>query len=296
MRMESIAAGMVLLLAGTAGPAGAAFREEHLNLRVQVTAAGGKQVERTLTVMVFSDPANPQPAPVMVLNHGRSSTAAGRREVGQARFTEASRFFVQRGFIVAVPTRIGYGVTGGDDIEHTGSCGKKDYPPGYAAAAQQTLAVLAKVRERPDAAKDRAVVAGISFGGTTAVTIAAMNTPGVQAGINFAGGGGGDPKGRPQNPCGQPGLKKLFADYGKTAKIPTLWVYAENDMYFGPKLPRVWFDAYRAAGGPGEFVLFPPHGEDGHGLFTRAPQVWQPRVGDFLSARGFPPPPARPGS
>jgi dienelactone hydrolase len=296
MRKVLLAAGMLLLLASQAGGVRAAFREEQLNLPVKVTAARGKQVERTLTVMVFSDPANPQPAPVMVLNHGRSSTAAGRREVGRARFTEASRFFVQRGFIVAVPTRIGYGVTGGDDIESTGGCGSKDYPPGYSVAAQQTLAVLAKVRERADAAKDRAVVAGISFGGTTAITIAALNSPGVQAGINFAGGGGGDPKGRPQNPCGQPALKKLFADYGKTAKIPTLWVYAENDMYFGPRLPRVWFDAYRAAGGPGEFVMFAPHGEDGHGLFTRAPQVWQPRVAEFLSARGFPQPPPRSGN
>jgi dienelactone hydrolase len=55
------------------------------------------------------------------------------------------------------------------------------YPPGYAAAAQQTLAVLEAVRQRPDAARDRAVVMGQSFGGATAVTIAGLNPAGVQA-------------------------------------------------------------------------------------------------------------------
>ena len=281
---------LLLLAVGAVAGARAALLEEQLNVPVKVTVAGGKVIERTLTVMVFSDANNPRPAPVMILNHGRSGQASGRRAVGRARFTEASRFFVERGFIVAVPTRIGYGVTGGEDIEFTGDCGSKDYPPGYAAAAQQTLAVLEKVRQRADAAKDRTVVAGISFGGTTAITIAALKTPGVQAAINFAGGGGGNPVQRPQNPCGQPALKRMFADYGKTARIPTLWIYAENDMFFGPKLPRQWFDAFRKEGGKGEFVLYPPHGEDGHGLFTRAPRVWQPRVAEFLQASAFAPP------
>lgn len=36
-----------------------------------------------------------------------------------------------------------------------------------------------------------------------------------------------------------------------------------------------------------EFVQFPPHGDDGHLLFTRFPQVWQPVVADFLRRQGF---------
>jgi hypothetical protein len=118
--------------------------------------------------------------------------------------------------------------------------------------------------------------------------LAAENPPGVLAAINFAGGGGGDPKGRPQNPCGADLLKRMFANYGKTARIPTLWIYTENDQWMGHKLPREWFDAFRVAGGMGEYVLFPPLGDDGHGLFSKAPAIWQPKVLEFLRANGYP--------
>ncbi|MCE2907968.1 MAG: hypothetical protein ACK5Y8_13900 [Betaproteobacteria bacterium] len=59
-------------------------------------------------------------------------------------------------------------------------------------------------------------------------------------------------------------------------------MYVENDQWSGPVYPRQWFDAFQAAGGQGEFVLFPPNGKDGHGLFTQDPAAWRPTVLDFL--------------
>jgi homoserine acetyltransferase len=96
---------------------------------------------------------------------------------------------------------------------------------------------------------------------------------------------------QPQKPCGPEKLERLFRDYGKTAKVPMLWVYTENDMYFGPELPRRWHQAFRAAGGQSEFVQFSPQGDDGHLLFYRYPSLWQPKVAAFLQAQGFAPPP-----
>ncbi|MFO1424949.1 MAG: alpha/beta hydrolase [Candidatus Competibacteraceae bacterium] len=255
---------------------------------VNVTDSSGNDVSQDIMVTIFHDDDAPMPYPALVLNHGRAPHAEKRAALGRAQYSAASRWLAQLGFMVAVPTRIGYGVSGGKDVEFTGDCGNKDYAPGYAVSATQTLAVLEYLRGRKEVEKDRAVIMGQSFGGTTAITIAAMNPPGVQAVVNFAGGGGGNSKTRPQNPCGQSKLKKLFADYGKTAHIPTLWIYTENDLYMGPKLPKVWFDAFRSSGGTGEFVLFPPNGEDGHGLFTHAPEVWQPKVLEFLRANGYP--------
>ena len=267
--------------------------EEQVDLPVEVVDGYGKAIAQTIKVTVFSDDRNPRPAPVMVINHGRAGDAQGRLALGRARYAEISLFFVQRGFIVAVPTRIGYGVSGGDDVEDTGGCSSKRYSPAYAAAARQTLAVMDMVRRRPDAAQDRAAIVGQSYGGAVAVTMASLNPPGVQASINFAGGGGGNPKAMPQRPCSPQQLERMFAGYGKTAKVPMLWIYTENDMYFGPKYPRQWFDAYVKAGAPAEFVQFPPHGEDGHALFSAFPEVWKGTVLQFLAAHGFDAPAAR---
>lgn len=261
--------------------------EQQLRVPVKVASAYGNDVARDIVVTVFHDNTTPQPYPLLVLNHGRSPDSAGRAAMGRARYSVASQWFAALGFMVGVPTRVGYGVTGGEDVEDSGQCSRKNYPPVYAAAAEQTLTVVSVLRDRADVAKDRTVVVGQSFGGTTAIALASRNLAGVQAAINFAGGGGGNPKTRPQEPCSPYWLERLFRDYGRTARIPTLWVYAENDMYFGPQLPRTWFSAYKAAGGIGEFQLFPPNGKDGHSLFTRAPEVWQPRVLEFLRANGF---------
>jgi dienelactone hydrolase len=279
-----LAVSIVSLLAQGAA---AAMREEQIDVPVRVADIYGKVIEQSIKVTVFRDDANPRPAPVLVLNHGRAIQPEARARMGRVRLLEASRFFVARGFIVAVPTRVGYGVSGGPDVEDTGVCTRKNYPPAYAASAEQALAALAAVRERPDAAKDRAIIMGQSFGGATAVAVASMNPSGVQATINFAGGGGGNPETQPQRPCVPQLLERMFKAYGQTARIPMLWVYAENDMYFGPTLPREWYDAYVSHGAPAEFVLFPPQGDDGHQLFYRFQPVWQPKVAEFLDAVGF---------
>lgn len=290
----AIGCAIVLQLAASA-PAQAKWIEEQMDLPVQVSDSYGKTIAQSIKLTLFRDDSNPTPAPVLVLNHGRSAEATERAAMGRARYLKASRYFVAQGFIVAVPTRIGYGDTGGQDVEDTGNCSSKRYEPGYAAALAQTVAVLEAVRSRPDADRERAVIAGQSFGGTTAIAAAAQRIPGVVAAINFAGGGGGNPKTRPQRPCAPQAMERLFGSYGKSARVPTLWIYTENDQYLGAEHPREWFKAFKDAGGVGEFEQFPPHGEDGHSLFTRFPEVWQPRVRAFLDGLGVAPLSRRPG-
>jgi dienelactone hydrolase len=267
-------------------PARAILQEQVIELPVTVANAYGKTESQPIKVTIFRDDAIAK-SPVLVLNHGRAVKAEDRARLGRARYSENARYFVGKGFVVLVPTRVGYGVSGGPDVEDSGSCGGKIYPPVYEAALQQTLAVLAHARELPYADSSRSLVVGQSFGGATAVAVAARNVPGVLAAVNFAGGGGGNPIDRPANPCRADLLVKLFASYGQTARMPTLWLYSENDKYFGKDHPQAWFKAFVAAGGKGEFVQLPPHGEDGHGSFTRNPGAWKPAFEDFLRRNGF---------
>lgn len=276
---------VLLLLAAPA--AQAKLHEQVIEVPVTVEDMFGKSIAANVVVTVFSDERNAQPAPVLVINHGRAPDAHDRASLGRAKYGEVARFFVANGFIVAVPTRIGYGVTGGADVEDSGACDRKHYAAGYLAAARETLAVLQAVRQRADASPYHGVVLGQSYGGMAAIAVASLNPPGVQAAINFAGGGGGNPRTRPQQPC-QPGsLERLFRDYGATARVPTLWIYTENDQYLGPGYPREWHAAFAQAGGRSEFVQYPPFGEDGHSLFTRAPKTWRPKVVEFLRTKGF---------
>jgi CubicO group peptidase (beta-lactamase class C family) len=131
---------------------------------------------------------------------------------------------------------------------------------------------------------NRGLVVGQSFGGATAIALAAKNLPGVMAAINFAGGGGGNPDKHPQHPCRDDLMGALFASYGATAKIPTLWFYSENDQYWGPAIPRTWFEGFVARGGTGKFVQLPSYKQNGHPIFTGAPAAWRAPFEDFLAS------------
>jgi dienelactone hydrolase len=260
--------------------------ERLLLVPVKVTDAYGKQIERDITVTVFEVPGRAS-YPLLVLSHGRPVDAAGRVRMGRVRYSEASRWFASLGYSVWVPTRIGYGVSGTeDDPEYTGTCQSKRYEPGYAVAAEQTLQVIEHAKRNAAIDARRVVAVGQSFGGTTSVAVAARNPAGLVAAINFAGGGGGNPATHPGTPCAPDSLRELFEGYGTSSRVPTLWVYTENDKWMGPRYTREWFEAFRARGGAGDFVMHPAFGEDGHALFTRGLALWRPIVERFLAKVG----------
>lgn len=278
----------VVVAALAAGAANARVVEEELDLPVRVSDAYGKAIAQTIKVTLFRDDAAAGPRPAIVINHGRAPDPAARAALGRSRYAEISRWFVGLGFIVALPTRIGYGLTGGDDVEGpVGACTSRRFGPGFTAAADETIAVIDHLRARPDVASERIVTLGQSYGGATTVAVAARNPAGVVAAINFAGGSGGDPANRAGNPCSPHEMERIYVEYGGRAKVPMLWVYTENDRYWGASYPKAWSQAYQRSGGNVRFVVMPPAGDDGHALFSRFPGLWQPVVAEFLRAQGF---------
>jgi len=280
-RTAGMVSAVALLLA--AGPAQSKTIEETIGLPVEaIDGRDGATISQKIQVTIYRDDAWRAKQPFMILNHGRSASAGDRAATRTGPYAANARYFVSRGFAVFLPVRIGYGASGGPDIEDTGACDAKNYPPGYEAAAQQSLAVIAHAKAQPYVDAQRGIVLGQSFGGTTAITLAARGVPGVLAAVNFAGGGGGRPMSHPGQPCHHDRLTRMFAAYGATARIPTLWVYSENDRYWGQDKPREWFSAFLKAGGQGRYVQLPPYKEDGHPSFTGQPQAWKPEFEAFV--------------
>lgn len=284
LRIACLGAAMALGVSAAA----AAVVEEIISIPVEVVDRHGKAVKQPITVTVFRNDARAK-APFLVLNHGRSGRPEERSKLGRARFPGNAKYFVERGFAVFVPTRIGYGVSGGPDVEDSGRCNERDFPPGFEAAAQQTLAVVRHAKTLPYVAADKGIVVGQSFGGATAIAVAAKNEPGVLAAVSFAGGAGGRSKSHPGDPCRPDLLGKTFAGYGARARVPTQWLYSQNDQYWGARIPKGWFDGFVKTGGRGRFVELPPSGDDGHSSFSRNPNGWRPSFEAFMREIEFPP-------
>lgn len=285
MRLRFDACLFAAVLGLATAEAGAAMVEETFTVPVVVADRLGRAVYRHVVVTSFREPGQAS-YPVMVLNHGRAPDPDARRTVGRIRLQQPAAYFASLGFEVIVPTRIGYGATGGVDIENTGSCAQRDYEPVFRAAALQVLQVMRAVAQRPEVDGSRVVLLGQSFGGAISIAVAAQNPPGLRLAINFAGGAGGDPRLRPGNPCAPERMGDLFADYGARAHVPTLWIYAENDRYMG-NYPLDWFSAFRGAGGEGQFKSVPAFGRDGHQLFASGFEIWKPLVDEALRGAGF---------
>lgn len=255
--------------------------ERQFRVPVTVALEGQPRFSHDVIVTAFQDNQR-KPSRFMIILHGRAGTAAERAAYGRSRFVDVAQEFAAQGYAVFVPTRIGYGDTGGPDIEETGRCNAKDYVGGMVPATDEVIQLIAAIRKLPDMGQSAGVIVGQSVGGLLATSLAARKPPRVIAYVNFAGGAGGDPKKKPGQPCEPAKLTSAFAQFGAKARTPSLWLYSSNDLYWGPDYPREWFAAYRKAGGRVRFVALPPYGTDGHQSFSRNRDGWRDAVMQFL--------------
>lgn len=252
-------------------------------VRVPLLRGGDRTGEMLLT---HFRPEGQGPFPIVVMLHGRS--VSDRANPPRHRYLAVARYWTRRGFAVLVPTRLGYGETGVEpDAEYSGPCNAKNYRALLEAGVIQVSAALQYARRQPWADGGRVIVMGASVGGFITVAVAGRRLPGVIATINFSGGAGGDPQARPGNPCGPRQIEAAFAEAGRAAQVPGLFLYAENDRYWGADLPRRWHAAYVAAGGRARLVSAPPIGEDGHQLLNRGFRLWRKEIDRFLVELGF---------
>ena len=249
------------------------------NVRIP-TASGGSLAATILR------PDGDGPYGAVILNHGVSASARERARESADLLINSAAVFARRGYVVVMPLRRGFGATGGEMAEDPGSCANPDYFHAEANAADDVMAAYDYTRQLPYVDGSHMILAGQSAGGMVSIFTAGTRNPkGLVAVLSFAGGRGGDPDSTPGVPCAVEAVAKVFDALGKTMRVPVLFNYAENDLFFSPKVTRLWFQRFNANGANAEYVLQPPFGKDGHYLFadTLGVRYWLPTVEGFLS-------------
>lgn len=242
---------------------------------VRVPGPGGSELE----VAIYGEDGKRHP--LLLFNHGSPVDGSDRKTL-VARYGTPARWLAKRGFIVAVPTRRGYGNSTGRWAEDFGRCDRPDFVNAANATVADFRATIDYMAGQPNVDASKVVLVGHSAGGWGSISGDAARLPGIVAIVNFAGGRGGDPK--RGFACNETELVRAAGTFGAANRVPSLWIYAENDLFFRPELAGKLVEAYSKAGGQVTFIKAPASGKDGHGYYNAAPpdKSWGPAVTAFL--------------
>jgi len=273
------AAWLVLALALAATRPATAQDYTREELRIPMAAAGPPGLEALLI-----RPAGSGPYPLALLSHGAPRDGAARGTMSANRLYRQAVEFARRGFAALIVMRRGYGSSGGAYAENSGPCERRNYLRSARESATDLRAAIHAMKSRTDVATDGFIAVGVSAGGFASVALSADAPQGLAAAISFAGGRGSRAD---DDVCDENSLVRAFAALGSTSRIPTLWVYAQNDKFFGPALAHRMHAAFTGAGGRAQLIDAAAFGEDGHSLFSRGVAVWTPMVDEFLRAQNL---------
>ena len=260
------------------------IRLDALKIPAVISGSNGPATYQLEAIVLRPDDRLPHP--LAVLNHGSPRSADDRPTMSPYGMWAQAVAFARRGWVAVAFMRRGYGRSEGGWVENFGSCADPDYAAAGRAAASEIAAVAGFMTTQPYVAKGKWISVGVSAGGFATVALTADAPHDLAAAISFAPGRGSS---GPDTVCGEKQLGSAFAQYGKTSRIPLLWVSAENDHFFGPQLVAHLTAAFSNAGGNLAFVKTPPFGSDGHQLFNAATgiPIWSPIVDRFLKSNNL---------
>lgn len=274
-----------LLLVGVLGkkPSPPVYTRAVERLPTPWTDADGRA--QTLEAVVYRPIGAKGPLPTVVFNHG--STGTGQRPDW---FTltwtspEVAEYFTAKGWQVVFAQRRGRGKSDGLYDEGFGpdrsagySCQPAQSLPGLDRALADLDVVMAHVLQRPDVDKARLLIGGVSRGGILAVAYAGTRPDRFLGVVNFVGGWLGDGC-REAAAVNRSGFVR-----GAAMPRPTLWLYGARDSYYSLDHSRANFEAFRAAGGQGRWVVYElPPGQNGHNIYSD-PALWRADLDSYLA-------------
>lgn len=250
-------------------------------LRIPAPGAGKCGLE---AIMVR--PKEPGPHPLALISHGAPRNGNDRRRMRPEDWVPQAREFARRGWTAVIVMRRGYGDSGGDFAEGADACGRHpEYYRSGVESANDLRAAIKFLSGQPEVDPTHIISVGRSAGGFATVALTVDPPPGLVAGISFAGGRGSQAT---DDVCNEGDLINAFRAFGKDSRVPMLWIYAQNDHFFPPRLSAKFFQAFTEAGGVAELASAKPFGADGHKLFSQEGiSIWAPMVDAFLQKQNL---------
>jgi dienelactone hydrolase len=228
-------------------------------------------------MLVF--PADGARHPLALLSHGSPRKAEERPEMTANMLLPQATEFARRGWTAAIVMRRGYGSSGGGWEEGFGGCQHPDFLGASRKSVADLTTALKFLAGQPEVDATKILAVGQSRGGFSTMALAGEAPPGLVAAISFAGGAGSV---APDLVCGEESLDDAFRQFGKKARVPSLWIYAENDHFFAPAIARRFAEAFASGGNRPHFVMLAPFGDEGHSVFSKGIGLWAPLVDLFL--------------
>ena len=233
---------------------------------------------------IVARPAAAGRFPLVVISHGspRRITEPEKRDLDWADWIADD--FARRGWAAATVLRRGYGASYGAVADSYGACNEPQFRAAGLTSTQDIVQAVRYFQKQAFVDPTRLLLVGVSAGGFGSIAAASLAPTGVVAVVNFAGGRGSVSA---DVVCKPDELVEAYGDFGKTVRVPSLWIYSQNDHFFGPDLARRMFAAFKSSGAPGELIIAPPYQRDGHNLIFGQP-IWRDAVYDFLKRNHLP--------
>lgn len=242
----------------------------------------GKPVRLELLV---SKPQGAGPFPTVVFNHGSTGRGNNPELFRRSQSSPAlAAYFVERGWMVIFPQRRGRGASDGrydegfepDRSRYT--CHPNVSLAGLDRAIEDLDAAMSHIKARPDVRPDRMLIAGQSRGGILAIAYAGERRESFIGVVNFVGGWSGEA-------CmNATRINSSAFRRGGKFPHPTLWLYGEQDLFYSLDHSKANFEAFRAAGGKGEFHSYAVPGENRGHLVIAHPILWIDHLTKYLEA------------
>ncbi|MEO8875972.1 MAG: hypothetical protein ABI461_10315 [Polyangiaceae bacterium] len=220
----------------------------------------------TLQTTLF-EPTSGGRHPLVLMSHGTPRSSEGLLRMSRWRPVAQARWFVERGFVVAIPMRRGYAMSTGTFSESYGSCDAPDFVGAGRASAMDLKAAITALSARADIDTSKTILLGHSGGGFASLALGSESLPGVVGILNFAGGRGSVMSGAV---CSPDRMASAMQTFGSTTKVPSLWLYAKNDTAFSPFIAKMYFNAFGGEKQHAHFVELPAFKSDGHQVITEA--------------------------